>query len=79
MEQAIALKSEEYDAYFWKGMLLAYYYRGRLHFEEAKMVIEQALTLGLPPVLLTPLYWFEKDNPTFFKQYAGQLLEQHEL
>jgi len=77
VERAIALEPEEWDAYFWKGMLLAYYYQGKAHLEEAKAMIEQALSVGLPPMLLTPLYWLEKDRPDFFEKYARPLLERY--
>ncbi|GHO78459.1 hypothetical protein KSD_62300 [Ktedonobacter sp. SOSP1-85] len=60
---------------FWKGMLCAYYYRGRPHL--AVEAIEQALAHNLPPVLLRPLYWLREDNPAFFEQYARPLLERY--
>ncbi len=77
VERAILLKPEEWDAYFWKGMFSAYYYRGQARLEEARAMIEQALSVGLPPVLLTPLYWLEKDRPDFFEMYARPLLERY--
>jgi len=40
-------------------------------------MIEQALSVGLPPMLLTPLYWLEKDRPDFFEKYAKALLERY--
>ena len=71
LEQAIPMKPEEWDAYFWKGMLCAYFYRGRdLVAMEA---VEKALEVGLPPVLLTPLYWLEKDLPEFYERHVGPL------
>ena len=79
VERAIPLAPEEWDAYFWKGMLSAYYFRGLPRAEEARALTEQALTMGLPPVLLTPLYWLEKDNPSFFEQYARPLLEEYDV
>ncbi len=77
LDRAISLEQEDPDAYFWKGMLCAYYYQGREQL--AREAIEKALTLGLPPILLTPLYWLEKDRPNFFEKYASSLLEQYRL
>jgi tetratricopeptide (TPR) repeat protein len=77
VEKAISLEPEAWDAYFWKGMLMAYYYGGQNHLEEARAMIEKALKLEMPPVLLTPLYWLEKDRPEFFEKYARPLLEQY--
>jgi hypothetical protein len=77
LEQAISLDAEGWDAYFWKGMLCAYFYPGRnLAATEA---LGKALEMGLPPVLLTPLYWLEKDKPNFFKKYAAPLLARCEV
>jgi hypothetical protein len=75
LDRAISLKQENPDAYFWKGMISAYYYQGREQL--ASESIEMALTLGLPPILLTPLYWLENDRPDFFENYASPLLQQY--
>jgi len=80
LEKAIDLEPEEpeaYLAYFWKGMLSAYYYRDR--YQVAIEAIEKSLVIGdrLPPVLLTPLYWLEKDRPDFFERYARPLLKKY--
>ena len=72
LEQAIPIKPEEWDAYFWKGMLCAYFYRGRNLV--AMETVEKALAVGLPPVLLMPLYWLEKDLPGFYERYVTPLL-----
>ena len=56
VEKAIPLAPKNWDAYYWKGMLFTYYYGGKPRVEEAKEMIEQAIAMGLPPVLLTPLY-----------------------
>jgi WD40 repeat protein/Tfp pilus assembly protein PilF len=76
VEKAIPLAPNEWDAYFWKGMLYAYFYQGKARSAEALAAIEQALAGGLPPVLLVPLYWFEKDRPNFFVKYVKPLLER---
>jgi tetratricopeptide (TPR) repeat protein len=76
LEKAILFEPESWDAYFWKGMLCAYFYPGRNLATEA---LEKALEVDLPPVLLTPLYWLEKDEPDFFKKYATPLLERYKV
>ena len=77
LERALMLESEIADCYFWKGMLSAYYYRGRPH--TAIESIEKSLAVGLPPVLLTPLHWLEKDLPDFYEQYATPLLARYSV
>jgi tetratricopeptide (TPR) repeat protein len=74
-EQAIALEPEEWDPYFWQGIAYAY----RRNTSAAKQALEKALTFGLPPLLLTPLYWLKEENPDFFIHYAQPLLERYEL
>ena len=73
LEQAILLSGEEYDAYFWKGMICAYLGR----FMAASTAINKALESELPPVLLTPLYWLEHDRPDFFHEHARPVLEKY--
>ena len=41
--------------------------------------VEKALEVGLPPVLLTPLYWLEKDLPDFYAQHAAPLLARYDV
>ena len=77
LEQAISFEPKSWDAYFWKGMLCAYYYRGRTLV--AREAVEKAVEVGLPPVLLRPLHWLEKDVPEFYEQHAAPLLAQYEL
>ncbi|HEU5227232.1 MAG TPA: tetratricopeptide repeat protein, partial [Ktedonobacteraceae bacterium] len=77
MEKAILLEPIGWSAYFWKGMLLLYYYRGVSRDRDALVSIEQALALGLPPILLTPLYWFEHDRPDLFEKELRLLLERY--
>jgi len=48
IERAIQLEPEEWDAYFWKGMLCAYYYRGQSHDREAMELIEKEAVLFSP-------------------------------
>jgi tetratricopeptide (TPR) repeat protein len=77
LEQAIPLDPEEWDAYFWKGMLSVYYHHTKSQETITLAAIEQALQLNLPPVLLTPLYWLEQDRPAFFAIYIKPLLAAH--
>jgi tetratricopeptide (TPR) repeat protein len=79
LEQAIPLEPEEWDAYFWKGMLSAYYRQTRSQEAITLAAIEQSLQLGLPPVLLTPLYWLAQDRPSFFTTHIKPLLDSHGL
>ncbi len=37
----------------------------------------QALEAGLPPVLLTPLYWLEQDRPEIYQSCAVPFLVQY--
>ncbi len=79
VEKAISLNSVEWDAFFWKGMLMAYYYRGQPSAEEAMSMIKRSLAVNLPPILLTPLYWLEKDRHDLFETYIKPLLLQYDI
>lgn len=70
LERAITLDPEEWDAYFWQGVV----YASLGEYEEAVATIEKSLELGLPPVLLFTLRWFEQDRPDFYENYALPLL-----
>jgi len=70
LEQALLLESNSGEIYFWVGMVCASLGRN----EEARLAIEHALKLKLPPVMLRPLYLLEQKQPEFFKQYALPLL-----
>lgn len=45
--------------------------------QEAVGAIEYSLALGLPPILLAPLRWFEQDKPEFYENYAKALLTRY--
>ena len=75
LDQAIALKSEASDPYFWKGMA----YASLMQDEDAMTAIEKALELELPPILLTPLGWFEHDRPDFYQKYVVPLMARYDL
>jgi tetratricopeptide (TPR) repeat protein len=77
LEQAIQVGPEEWkwDSYFWKGMT----YASLGLEEEARISIEKALELELPPILLTPLRWFQQDRPDFYQQYVVPLMARYDL
>ena len=75
LEQAIQMAPEEWDAYFWKGMTHA----SLGHSEDALAAIERSLELELPPILLTPLRWFEQDRPEFYQKYVVPLMARYDL
>jgi tetratricopeptide (TPR) repeat protein len=77
LEQAIqvGLAKRRWDSYFWKGMVCASLGRE----EEAMEAIEKALELELPPILLTPLRWFEQDRPDFYQKYVVPLMARYDL
>jgi tetratricopeptide (TPR) repeat protein len=77
IEKAIAMQPEEWDAYFWKGMLSSYYYLGS--YQKIREALEKSLEEGLPTMLLTPLYWLENDRPDFFEKYVKPLLERYDV
>jgi len=70
--QASVIEPDEWDPYFWQGMACAYLGRTM----EAERAINKAVAMGLPPVLLTPLYWLETNRPEFFRYYARPLLDR---
>jgi tetratricopeptide (TPR) repeat protein len=75
LEHSLSLDAENEDAWFWKGVVCAYLGRDATAMES----IKQALKAGLPPILLTPLYWLEQDNPNFYQEFAEPLLKRYEL
>jgi tetratricopeptide (TPR) repeat protein len=75
LEHALSLYAGNEDAWFWKGVVCACLGRDAT----AKESIKQALKVGLPPILLTPLYWLEQDSPNFYQAYAEPLLKRYGL
>jgi tetratricopeptide (TPR) repeat protein len=65
----------EWDAPFWLGMT----YLALDQEQEARMAIEQALALEMPPILLKPLCWFEKERPRVYEQFVQPLLARYEV
>jgi hypothetical protein len=45
--------------------------------EEARAAIERALQEPFPPLLLSPLRWFEQDRPDFYASYVVPLLDNN--
>jgi len=77
LAQCELLDSQSQDLHFWKGVLFAQFQQD--HDETVIVHIEKALELGLPPVLLIPLYWLEKDRPDFYVRYARPVLARYNL
>jgi len=75
LDQALLLRPAAWDPFFWKGM--AYISSGRE--EEAIAAVERSLELELPPILLTPLRWFEQDKPDFYQKYVVPLMARYDL
>ena len=75
LKQAIQMVPENWEPYFWKGM--AYVSLGRE--EEAIVAVELSLELGLPPILITPLRWFEQEKPDFYQKYVVPLMARYDL
>ena len=73
LEQALLLSQNRWEAYFWKGMVCVFLEQD----EQAIEVIEKALKLELPPILLTPLRWFEWDKPDFYGLHIVPVLAQY--
>jgi tetratricopeptide (TPR) repeat protein len=63
----------EWDAPFWLGMT----YLALDQEEEARKSIEQALGLEMPPILLKPLYWFEREKPVLYERYIQPLFDRY--
>ena len=75
LEKPIQMAPEDWDAYFWKGMTCGYLRQE----EEAIAAIERSLELELPPILLTPLRWFEQNRPEFYQKYVMPLMTRYDL
>jgi len=73
LERSIQLAKRGRDAYFWQGLFCAYLGQDT----EGTQAIRQALEAGLPPVLLTPLYWLEQERPEMYQAVAVPFLVQY--
>jgi tetratricopeptide (TPR) repeat protein len=76
LELAILLNrgySSGWSTYFWKGMAWASLGQN----EEAVAAIERAVAMGLPPILLAPLCWFEQKRPDFYEEHLVLLLTNY--
>ena len=58
-----------WDVHFWHAMVYASLEQDADAIEEVK----QALKLGLPPILLTPLDWYKQSRPDFYEQHVKPL------
>jgi tetratricopeptide (TPR) repeat protein len=72
LSEALRLESDQWDPHFWCGIAAAL--QGEP--EIAWQAIEKAVDMGLPPLLLTPLYWLQSSCPDFFEKYARGLLQR---
>jgi hypothetical protein len=54
-------------------------YASLMQDEAAIAAVEQSLELELPPILLTPLRWFEHDRPDFYQKYVVPLMARYDL
>lgn len=70
LERASTMFTDQWDTPFWTGMALAM--QGKA--EEAREAIDRAIYLGMPPVLLTPLYWLKEQQPKLFESLVRVLL-----
>jgi tetratricopeptide (TPR) repeat protein len=75
LDKAIQLALEAQETPFWKGVACAYLER----YEDAVDAIQTSLANDMPPILLSPLKWLEKDVPNFYFQYGQHLLLEHEI
>jgi tetratricopeptide (TPR) repeat protein len=66
---------QEWDAHFWLGMT----YLALDQEEEARVAIENALTLQMPPILLKPLSWFEQEKPKLHEQLVQPLFDVYDV
>jgi tetratricopeptide (TPR) repeat protein len=71
----VSVQHDKWEAHFWKGMTCAYLEQD----EEAIAAIEKAMDLELPPILLTPLRWFEQDRLDFYQKYVVPLMARYDL
>jgi hypothetical protein len=69
------LEPEKWDAYFWKGMIWACLGKN----EMMLALLEKALAMKMPPILLAPLHWIEQESRDFFEQYIAQLLARYSI
>ncbi len=69
VERAL-LQPLQWDPHFWVGMI----YASLGFYQQAQHAIENALKLGLPLLMLMPLFWLETTHPDFFANYARPLL-----
>jgi tetratricopeptide (TPR) repeat protein len=65
----------EWDAPFWLAMT----YFALDQEEEARMALEQALAFQMPPILLKPLCWFEREKPKLSEQLVKPLFATYEV
>jgi hypothetical protein len=64
-------------ALFWLGMA----YASLAQSEQAQVTLHEGLASGMPPLLLLPLRWLEKDGrqAAFFSSFVAPLFRSYEL
>jgi tetratricopeptide (TPR) repeat protein len=70
IEQAILMAPDQWDHYFWKGVICCYY-KNTIMAQEA---FEKARVANIPSLFLKPLYWLKTVTPQFFESYIASLL-----
>ena len=70
--KAMPLAKETWCTTFWYGIISVSLNQD----QEAIAKIKQALKEGLPPILITPLSWFQWEKPDFYEKDVVPLLEQ---
>jgi tetratricopeptide (TPR) repeat protein len=70
IEHAILMAPDQWDHYFWKGMICCYY-KNTIMAQEA---FEKARVANIPSLFLKPLYWLKTVTPQFFETYIAPLL-----
>ncbi len=73
LKQALELEPENWDTYFWMGMVYFSLNQG----EQAMASLEKSLEIGLPPVLLAALTWLKQVMPEFYEKYVVTLLDRY--
>jgi hypothetical protein len=76
LERAIQVEPEAQEPYFWQGLIRSYFVE---QWRDAVSSLEKALTLGLPPVFLSPLRWLEQDCYDFHEKYVAPLFAQYKV
>jgi tetratricopeptide (TPR) repeat protein len=72
LQQAIDQEPHRWNARFWHAMALLSTNQDEKAIEE----ITQTLQLGMPPILLTPLQWFQQSRAEFYAKTLAPIIQQ---